>query len=205
MNIIIPDIDPIVVSLIELPGLVNLGCVNKYFYKLVSDQPITKQWLIIKSLHGIRSAYDFFIAACSRGFLSYGMFIIKENKIDIHAYHEYAFRCSCKNGHTEIARWLIKLSESGEYRKINIHINDEWSFRYSCQNGHSEIARWLIHLGESEEYGKININAYNYQAFCSSCVNGHSEIAHWLIHLGESERYNKIDQSIIDKHIKKLN
>ena len=40
-----------------------------------------------------------------KGFLSYGMFLLKENKIDIHADDEQAFRDSCANGHMEIAHW----------------------------------------------------------------------------------------------------
>ena len=29
------DIDPLIVSLTDLPELIKLGCVNQYFYKLV--------------------------------------------------------------------------------------------------------------------------------------------------------------------------
>ena len=105
MNIIIPDIDWIIVSLTDLPTLVNLGCVNKYFYELVSDQPIIKQWSIIKNMHGEKSIGEIFIEACRKGFLSYGMFLLKENKIDIHADDEKIFRDSCANGHIKIARW----------------------------------------------------------------------------------------------------
>ena len=120
MNIIIPDIDQIIVSLIELPTLVNLGCTNKYFYQLVSNQPIVRQWLIIKNTHREKSIDNIFIEACMKGFLSYGMFLLKEYKrIDIHADNEYAFGCSCANGHIEIANWLIQLGESGKYGKID--------------------------------------------------------------------------------------
>ena len=105
MNIIIPDIDQLIVSLTELQSLVKLGCVSKYFYRVVSNQPIIKQWLIIKNMHGGKSVDDIFIEVCMNGFLSYGIFILKENKIDIHAYNECAFSWSCGNGHIQIANW----------------------------------------------------------------------------------------------------
>ena len=205
MNIIIPDIDQIIVSLTELPALVNLGCVNKYFYGLVSNQPIIKQWLIIKTMHRTASIDDIFTEACKNGFLSYGMFLLFEEKIDIHADNESAFRWSCANGHIQAARWLINLGESEEYGKININANDEFAFRWSCTDGHIEIAHWLIQLGESGEYKKININIIDECPFRYSCINGNIEIANWLINLGESGKYGKIDQRIIDKYIKKLN
>ena len=179
MNIIISDIDQLIVFLTELPSLVKLACVSKYFYRLVSNQPIIKQWLIIKNMHGKNSIDDIFIRACMNGFLSYGIFLLKEYKIDIHARTECAFRYSCENGHIEIAKWLIQLGESLEYGKINIHIYNEYVFRHSCENGHIQIANWLIYLGESEEYGKIDIHVGDEWAFRYSCENGHIQIAQW--------------------------
>ena len=88
-----------------LPELVNLGCVNKYFYKLVSVQTIVTQWLTTKNTRGKKSIDEIFIEVCKNGFLSYGMFLLKENIIDIHANNEWAFKYSCENGHIEIARW----------------------------------------------------------------------------------------------------
>ena len=182
------------------PRAVNLGCVNKYFYNLMSHQPIIKQWLIIKkkqkNMYEKLSIDGIFLEICINNFLSYGMFIIKEekNKINIHIFNEQAFKWSCEKGHIEINRWLIQLGESGDYgKKINIHSNHEHAFRLSCFNGHIEIAQWLIQLGESGNYGKINIHADNDFAFKGSCINGHIEIAQWLIHLGESGNYSKIN------------
>ena len=105
MNIIIPDMDRIIVSLTELPALINLGCTNKYFYKLVSNQPIIKQWLTIKNMPGEKSIGRIFIEACRKGFLSYGMFLLKENKININAHSSQAFRWSCYYGHIQVAQW----------------------------------------------------------------------------------------------------
>ena len=193
MNIIIPDIDQIIVSLTELPTLVNLGCVNKYFYTLVLNQPILKQWLIIKNMHGKKSIGEIFIEVCMKGFLSYGMFLLKKNKININASYEGAFRLSCYHGRIQVAQWLVQLGESGEYKRININANYEGAFRSSCYHGRIQVAQWLVQLGESGEYKRININANYEGAFRLSCENGHIQIAQWLIQLGESGEYKRID------------
>ena len=205
MNIIVSDIDQIIVSLTDLPELVNLGCANKYFHNLVSRQPIMNQWLFIKKKYPPAwDANTVFIEVCRSSFLSYAMFLIRENKIDIHAKDESAFRYSCANGHIEIAHWLIHLGESENYNKINIHTDNEYAFQCSCINGHIEMARWLIKLGESENYSKINIHANNEFAFQHSCQIGHIEMAHWLIRFGESSDYNKIDIHAYNEHAFRL-
>ena len=197
MNIIIPDIDQAIMTITELPELVTLGCVNKYFYRLVSDQPIIKQWSIIKNICKGKSINDIFIQVCKNGFLSYGMFLIKKNNINIHVADELPFRWCCSTGNIEMANWLIKSGESGNYgKKINIHSADEDIFTWRCYNGDIEMARWLIQLGESSDYGKINIHADRELAFRWSCYNGHIEIVRWLIRLGESGDYGKIDINV---------
>ena len=175
MNIIIPDIDPLIVLFTELPELAKLGCVNKYFYKLVSRQCVVKQWLTIKNTCGrYTSINQIFIEICKNGFLLYGMYIAKKNKININAIDELAFKWSCINGHIEIARWLIHLGESDGYNnKINIHAGVDYAFRRSCENGHIEIALWLIHLGESDGYGKIDpmiVNLYIDAIYKNVCI-----------------------------------
>ena len=60
---------------------------------------------MIKNMFGKKSIDEIFIEVCRKGFLSYAMFLLKENKINIHAYSEDAFVWSCVNGHMEIAHW----------------------------------------------------------------------------------------------------
>ena len=100
------------------------------------------QWLIIKNKYPSWDADLVFSPVCKNSFLSYAMFLIRENKIDIHAASEYAFRCSCENGDIEMARWLIYLGESEGYNKIDIHVDDEDAFYLGCGSGNIEIARW---------------------------------------------------------------
>ena len=149
MNIIISDVDTIIVDLSELPELVNLLVVNKYFNKLVSKKPIIKQWIKMKDMNKLPK--NIFLASCNRNFLLHGY-----SKIDIHADNELAFRWSCQNGHKEMAQWLIQLGESNGYSKIDIHADNELAFKLSCESGHKEMAQWLIQLGGSNGNSKIN-------------------------------------------------
>ena len=126
MNIINPDIDPLIVSLIELPELVKLGCINNYFYKITSNQIIVTQWRIIKNKYGEKTNNEIFIKVCEEGFLLYGMFILQKYNINIDAINELAFRYCCRNGHLEMARWLISLGESKNYGKINPEIINQY-------------------------------------------------------------------------------
>ena len=41
----------------------------------------------------------------------------------------YAFRCSCKNGHKEIAEWLYNLSKTDNNIKVNINAESDYAFR----------------------------------------------------------------------------
>ena len=60
----------------------------------------------MKNIGGKKSIHNIFMQACKKNFLSYGMFLLKENKkIDIHANNEYVFRLSCGNGHIQMANW----------------------------------------------------------------------------------------------------
>ena len=58
---------------------------------------------------------------------------LKNNQpINIHVNDEDAFRCSCANGHINIAQWLYELGLENN-QPINIHANNEDAFRCSCK------------------------------------------------------------------------
>ena len=186
MNIIIPDIDKYIVDLVDLHSLANLLLVNKFFNTIISAKPVMSQWKYLNSIQ-IDTTNNIFKKACSLGFVEYANYLINGNTIDIHADNEYAFRCSCLNGHINIALWLVKLGKSSGYTKIDIHANGERAFRCSCLNGHINIALWLVKLGESSGYTKIDIHAWDDYALQACYENGHLDVAQWLI---TNEYYN---------------
>ena len=107
-----------------------------------------------------------FITLCKNGNINeLQKYYSTHQDINIHAIDEYAFRLSCENGHIEVAKWLIELSQYKNFGLINIHANNEYAFRYSCANGQLEVAKWLIELSHDKTFGLINIHA------CSSPEN----------------------------------
>ena len=64
--------------------------------------------------------------------------------INIHALNEYAFQLSCKNGHLEIAKWLVDLGKQKNFTPINIHAENEYAYKWSYKNDHPEIVKLLV-------------------------------------------------------------
>ena len=122
---------------------------------------------------------------CSSGTRDYSETEI--NRVDIHAENERAFRWACKNGHLNVAKWLLALGTMDEQRSINIHADDECAFKWYCENGHLIVAKWLLELGTTcchptclsgticslDGQSGINIHADNEYAFKSACANGY--------------------------------
>ena len=196
MNIIIPDIDKYIVNLVDLRSLTNLLLVNKFFYEIIIAKPVMDQQKQINDMQ-LRTITDIFIEACGRGFLEYTIYLVNENKIDIRAVNDYAFRYSCRYGHLKLAQWLICLGESSGYSKIDIRTINDYAFGWSCEKGYLELAQWLVCLGESSGYTKIDIHANDDYAFGWSCVNKHLELAQWLVQLGESSGYGKFGSNFL--------
>ena len=116
---------------------------------------------------------DAFITACKNGKLMKAQDIYNTYKPNIHADNDKAFRSVCKNGHKEVAQWLMTLDD-----KPNIHVFDDQAFRVACLNGNLEVARWLMTLDD-----KPDIHALDDIAFRYACYNGHIETAQWLMTL----------------------
>jgi len=181
---------------------------NKTIYKLVKENDLFKCYMqLLRSpkidLYNVPNGTPqyYFIKACL-----YGNFLCKNitenNKINIRAEDDFAFRWSCQNGHLEVAKWLIKLSQSEGFNLIDIHVGSEYAFQWSCQNGHLEVAKWLIELSQSEGFSLIDIHAKSEYAFQLSCFKGHIEVAKWLIELSQSEGFTPIPKEIISEYLK---
>lgn len=184
MNILIEDIDRLIVDLLDLPELLTMISVNKFFHGIINGKPIIYQHRIMEKYQ--TDYTTLFIRACERGFLLYAKFLIdRYPDINIYARENHAFRWSCQNGHLETTKWLISVDKSFY---INIHDQCEDAFIWSCNNGHFDVVKWLIEFGESSEvYRKIKIHMDDNDAFNYSCEMGHLDIAKYLIGLGEND------------------
>ena len=98
------------------------------------------------------------------------------------SHNECAFRSACKNGHLEVAKWLLSIKTD-----INILIQNEYAFQFACQEGHLEVAKWLLSVKPD-----IDISANEEYAFKFACEKGNVNIAQWLSTLNETY-YIEID------------
>jgi len=142
---------------------------SKTIYKLVKENELFQHYMqLLKSPkiepHNISNETPqyYFMKACFCGnFLCKN--IIENNKIDIYADDDLAFQWCCTNGHLEVAKWLVELSQSEGFSLIDIHLENEYAFQWSCKRGYLEVARWLIELSQSEGFTPISkeiINEY---------------------------------------------
>jgi ankyrin repeat protein len=121
--------------------------------------------------------------------------------------NEYPFRESCRNGHLEIAKWLLEIDPRINigsiygYHEINIFIDScyrgqlhiaQWLYQFnnnlvyitrafamSCKNGHLHIVKWLMDIAPD-----IDISIDNDYAFRESCKYGYLDVAQWLVEIG---------------------
>ena len=107
--------------------------------------------------------------------------------INISIKSEEAFQWACKNGHLEVAKWLLSVKPD-----INISAEDEEAFRVACYHGHLEVAKWLLSVKPD-----INISVKNEYAFRYVCIRGYLEIAKWIqslkpwLYVIEYDKYSK--------------
>ena len=113
-----------------------------------------------------------------------------DNKFNIHANNEEAFRIACNREDLDSAKWLYSLDG-----KIDIHVNNEEVFRIACNREDLESAKWLYSLD-----GKIDIHVNNEEAFIIACRKEDLESAKWLysldgkidIHVNNEEAFRNV-------------
>ena len=232
MSIILKDLDNNIIENCDLEDdFINIMMINKYYCKIISNNKLFVEWKSFycetkKSRHRMRSMNFIFGYSCAYNFLCFSKYLFKKYyspdlpagsgsaekylySINIHADNEYAFRESCRNGHLEMAKWLIGLKL---IIKINIHAgyknsDNEYAFRWACINGHLAVAKWLVELSKKTEYGLINIHervvplSNTGDIFRNTCENGQLEVAKWLLELSKEKEFGIID---INSH-KELN
>ena len=192
MSIIIEDLDGLIISFLDLPEYVGFMQTNNYYYQKIKSMKLIMEWNMMKQIN--KSLNGIFISACKKGFITYAKSLMNRYKIDINVCSKSDFSIICKNGHFEIAKWLIVLNEEKGYPKINIQ--DAFFLpnrEYRLNEKFFEIAKWLIDLGENHGYERINIHDSDDYAFRLCCYNGNMEIAKWLIDLGENHGYGRIN------------
>lgn len=112
-----------------------------------------------------------FAILCSEGDISkVKLFYAENQKINLRANHECAFRLSCKNGHLHIAQWLWNVSKE----KIKIETYHYFAFRKACKNGHLNTALWIRQIGGADA---VVENSYSFRKACS---RGHLILAKWI-------------------------
>lgn len=223
----VADIDAIIIELLNpFRDFNNFARVNHYYHSLVTNHDL--YFFLKKTLEYRHPVYvsiwykKMFITCCSYNNPLY-RHIYQHYNINIHEHNEAAFRYSCKNGHIEVAKYLVVTSEhecqfdinthyniysdlsnsQKNRKKIDIHANNEAAFTFACQNGHLEVAKWLVDL--SIKYKSlINIHIENEDAFITACENRRLDIIKWLIELGRKEDFGKINVTAIDKINRKI-
>jgi ankyrin repeat protein len=81
-----------------------------------------------------------------------------------------AFRWACRNGHLNVAKWLLSIEPSIDVRRFG-----DAAFRSACYNGHLRVAKWLLSIEPL-----IDIRAYKNSTFNWACKYGQFRVAKWL-------------------------
>ena len=85
-----------------------------------------------------------FVEVCRHGSVENACALLAltgEDRVDVHANNEAAWRWACENGHMDVVKLLLDLTGD---RRINVHVWDECAWRSACVNGHMDVIKLLL-------------------------------------------------------------
>lgn len=190
---VISEIDSLIIDFLDyLLDYKQLIMVNKYYHKLINNNPIYRDlrtfskkkkdmYLHEKYFREASDALRYYCLACKYNYPYVAKYILNKYSIDVHFHNDYPFRLSCIGGNLKLVEWHYSLIEN----KKNLYIS-EWGFSWACEHGRLEIAQYLYSLNE------INIRIHNDYAFRYSCKNRHSNIIKWLCTICDDYKFKYI-------------
>jgi ankyrin repeat protein len=99
------------------------------------------------------------------------------------------FNIACQEGHIDIMKYLISISEKYTDKKIDIHYNKNIAFFMACKNKHFIVVKYLIEMAEEYSGQKIDIFcAYHVSTTCiaASIVAGSVEIIKYIFMIAKT-------------------
>lgn len=124
-----------------------------------------------------------FQTCCMYNYLEMTRLLYTHYVVRDHNCIELAFRTACCEGHLEMVKLLLELTQDDP---INIHVFKEAAFRRACKNGHLPIVQFLM-----ETFPEIDIHKRKDHAFKSACSRGHLEIVEFLIQRGNFDVHSR--------------
>ena len=120
-----------------------------------------------------------FIRACEQGDLKEAQYYFDKIPESVRSSYISAddfrpFRLACKNGHLDVAQWLLYVKPN-----IDIFARNNEPFVNACKNGHLNVAQWLYQVS-IQRHQTIDISSEESVAFRKACINGHLDVAQWL-------------------------
>lgn len=167
------DLDSKLLSYLDIiDDYSTIMCLNRYYYKLIINNLSYDAFMTLckcaPDVDNLEKRSVLFITACQINNPSYRYLLAKYPENYDHLI--IALRYSCKEGHFEIVKWLLSLSDLSYFN----------AFEWCCKNGHLQIAQWIINQPQ------LNITFELLQStFLSSLGNSQVETSQWLIDLND--------------------